>query len=395
MNTPRMFGGVSRLAIASCALAALAHAQGRIIAIGDEWLLSDLAFTNQAAQTTQLALNIGGYFGNGQPGNFLVLSSVPDIPGYGARGVQSAQLATVMTAAGHTWTINAGAPVTLAHLNQYDGVFLAGTVASGAGNAATLASYVNAGGSVLVIVGVGTGFNGPASEAAAWNPFLNQFGLGFGSTYFVVPPTGVTVPVAPSGHALAQGITAVTWGNGQLALDLQPGNPQNQVALRGLFAGFGGGPQGDANDIIATFNLGAISAVYAPFGSGCAGSLGVPSNSASALPQLGQTMVASIGNMPAPNAAFLLLGLSRTTSVFGPLPFDMTGLGAPGCFGRVSPDSVQLLLGSGGAAAFSLAIPASQTFLGMQFFTQALVLDAGWNALGAVISVAAEATIGS
>jgi len=395
MKTRSLFGSLSRLAIASGALAALAEAQGRIIAIGDEWLLSDIAFTSQPVQTTQLALNIAGYFANSQPGNFLVLSNIPDIPGFGARGVQGAPLAAVMTGAGHTWTIDANAPVTLANLGQYDGVFLAGPVASGAANGAILASYVNAGGSVLVMGAVGTGFTGPASEAAAWNPFLNQFGLGFGSTYFAYGTALLPIPVAPSGHALAQGLSIVSWGNGQLTLDLEPGNPQNQVAVRGSFVGFGGGPQGDVNDIIATFNLGTVSAIYAPFGSGCPGSAGVPSNTASALPQIGQTLVVDVGNLPPPGAAFFLLGFSRTTSGFGPLPLDMTGLGAPGCFGRVSPDSVQLLLGSGGTAAFSLAIPASQSYLGMQFFTQALVLAQGTNALGAVLSDAAEATIGN
>ncbi len=395
MNTHRLFCNVARLAFASCALTAFATAQGRIIAIGDEWLLSNVAFTNQPVQTTQLALNIANYFANGQPGNFLVLSSVPDIPGYGSRGVQGAPLAAVMTGAGHTWTINAGMPVTLANLNQYDGVFLAGTVASGAANAGTLASYINAGGSALVMVGVGTGFLGAATEAAAWNPFLNQFGLGFGPAYFAFGANLLSIPVAPSGHALAQGLSSVSWGNGQLALDLDPANPQNQVAVRGNFAGFGGGPQGSVNDIIATFNLGTVSAIYTTFGNGCAGSAGVPTNTAQALPVLGQTMVANFGNLPPPSIAFFVFGWSRTTSMFGPLPIDLSVLGLTGCSLRVSNDFVDVLIGSGGTASFSLPIPASQTFLGTQFFTQAMVLDPGWNPFGAVLSDAAEATIGN
>lgn len=392
MNPRLPFGGASRLAIATCAFAALAHAQGRIIAIGDEWLLSDIAFTNQPAQSTQLALNIANYFANGQPGNFLVLSFITDYAPWGARGVQGQALASAMTAAGHTWTINASAPITLANLSQYDGVFLAGPVGSGAANAPVLASYVNGGGSVLIMAG--TGYGGSSGEAASWDPFLNQFGLGFGGTYFIYGSTLYQIPVMPSGHALAQSLSTIGWGNGQIVYDLQPANPQNQIAVRGNFAGFGTGPQGTVNDIIATFNLGTVAPVYAPFGSGCAGHAGVPSNSATALPQIGQTMVVSIGNMPPPNVAFLMLGFSRTTSSFGPLPLDLSALGAPGCFGRVSTDSVTLLLGSGGTASFGMAIPSSQTYLGLQFFTQALVLDPGQNTLGAVTSVAAEASIG-
>jgi len=376
----------------------LLTAQGRIIAIGDEWLLSDLAFTNQNAQSTQLALNIADYFANNQPGNFLVLSDIPAIPGYGDRGVQGAALAAAMTAAGHTWTINASAPIALPTLGQYDGVFFAGSIGSGSANATVLANYVNAGGSVLVMVGVGGGTNGfpsPGAEAAGWNVFLNMFGLGFGSSYFAtIPNSLLNIPIVPGGHDLAQGLTTVSWGNGQLALDLEPGNPLNQVAVRGDFTG-SGGPQGIYNDIIATYNLGAVSADYATFASGCAGSAGVPSNTATALPVIGQTMVASIGNLPPPSVAFFMLGFSRTTSAFGPLPIDMTGFGAPGCFGRASNDSVLLLLGSGGSATYSLPLPPSQTLLGMQLFTQALVLSPTTNALGAITSDAAAVTVGN
>lgn len=398
MTNLRLLDRISRT-VTACLLPFLfaesAPAQGRIIAIGDEWLLSDLAFSTNNAQSTQLAVNIASYFANNQPGNFLVLSNIPAITGYGVRGVQGAALAAAMTAAGHTWTINAAAPITLANLSQYDGVFLAGSIGSGASNAGVLASYVNAGGCVLVMAGVGTGFTGAASEASAWNPFLNQFGLGLGSTYFATIPTGLlTIPVAPSGHALGQSLATVSWGNGQLTLDLQPANPQNQVAVRGDFSGYPG-PQGTYNDIIATYNLGTVSPVYALFGNGCAGSAGVPTNTASALPRIGQTMTANVGSLPAVGIALFLVGLSRTTSQFGALPLNLTGLGAPGCTGYVSNDSIQLLFGSGGSAAVNLAIPGSQSYLGFQFFTQALVLDQGWNALGLVVSDAAAATIGN
>lgn len=372
-----------------------ATAQGRIIVIGDEWLLSDLAFTNNPSQSTQLAQNIAGYFANNQPGNFLVLSNISAIPGYGARGVQGTALATAMAAAGHTWTINPSLPITLGNLSPYDGVFLAGTIGSGPTNAAVLANYVNSGGSVFVMAGVGTGFAGAASEAAAWNPFLNTFGLALGTSYFATVPTGlIPIPVAPTGHALGQSLTTVSWGNGQLTLDLESANPSNQVAVRGDFTGFAA-PQGVFNDIIATYNLGTVSPVYAVFGNGCAGSAGVPTNTASALPRIGQTMVATIGQLPPAGVAMFLLGFSRTNSVFGPLPLALGAYGAPGCTGYVSSDAVDLLLGSGGAANFNLAIPASQTYLGFQFFTQALVVDPGWNTLGAVVSDAAAATIGN
>lgn len=131
---------------------------------------------------------------------------------------------------------------------------------------------------------------------------------------------------------------------------------------------------------------------YGFLGAGCAGSLGVPRNTVVSPPRLGQTMASTYTNL-AQNVVFALVGFSRTTSGFGALPFDMTGLGAPGCFARVSGDANVLLVGSGGLATFNMAIPASTAYLGAQLYTQGLSLDAA-NALGAVMSDANGAILG-
>jgi hypothetical protein len=121
--------------------------------------------------------------------------------------------------------------------------------------------------------------------------------------------------------------------------------------------------------------------------------MGVPGNSASALPRLNGTMTVNLTRLPQ-NAAFALLGFSRTVSASGPLPLDLAALGAPGCFGRVSADSVMLLLGSGNTASFSLGVPNNAALSYMQFYTQGLSFDPAANLLGAVISDAAAAIIG-
>ena len=93
--------------------------------------------------------------------------------------------------------------------------------------------------------------------------------------------------------------------------------------------------------------------------------------------------------------AFVLFGLSATTSPHGGLPLEMTPFGMPGCYGAVRDDAYQFVAGANGQAAFSLAIPAMAQLVGAQFFQQALVLDpAAGNALGAVMSDAYTATIG-
>lgn len=135
---------------------------------------------------------------------------------------------------------------------------------------------------------------------------------------------------------------------------------------------------------------------YVVFGPGCSGTLGVPGNVAGTWPNLGQTLTAHITNLPT-DAAFFLFGWSNTVSGFGPLPLDLTGFGAPGCFGRVSADSVVLILGAPNShlATFSLPIPNNVVYLGTTFYTQGLSLNAAANALGLVPSDAARVVVGS
>jgi hypothetical protein len=134
---------------------------------------------------------------------------------------------------------------------------------------------------------------------------------------------------------------------------------------------------------------------YGIFGAGCPGTRGVPGNRAASLAQLGHTMSAEVTNL-AQDAMFFLLGWSRTTSAFGPLPLDLAPFGAPGCSGRVSPDSVRLCVGAPAShlATFTLAIPNQAIYLGQTFFTQALCLDTAANVLGATASDAAVVIVG-
>lgn len=220
---------------------------GRIIAIGDEWLLSDDAFSQLPAQSGQLATNIAGFFAAGPAGNFAAFTNSPIA--YGA------SLQSHMTGLGHSWSTNPG-PITLATLTQYDGVFLSGAPGSGAADAAILAQYVHSGGNIMVMAGTGGIDNTAAGEAAAWAPFLNQFGLGFGSTWFG-PGFPVQVPANSSTHALGSSISTLVWGLGQTAMDLDPLDPRNEIAIFGDFTGIEDPPSGNfaSVPVIATYNV--------------------------------------------------------------------------------------------------------------------------------------------
>jgi hypothetical protein len=152
-----------------------------------------------------------------------------------------------------------------------------------------------------------------------------------------------------------------------------------------------GSPSG--NEVGFDFALLEPNAGFVTFGAGCPGSLGVPIQVATALPQLGQTAALTTTGLPA-DACFHMLGFSRTSSGFGPLPIDLSSFGAPGCFGRVGPEFTVFLVGSGGSATRSFWIPNVSFFLGAQLFAQSMVLDPGVNALDAVFSNAASVVLG-
>ena len=138
----------------------------------------------------------------------------------------------------------------------------------------------------------------------------------------------------------------------------------------------------------------AYPASYTTFGAGCAGTLPVSTLAPVSMPRIGQSFLVILNNLPA-NVAFLMTGWSDVNSSLGSLPYDLASLGAPGCFGRVSSDAVTLLFGSGGNALSTMTLPNYPTLLGVQFYQQAFVVDAGHNQLGAVVGNAARASIGN
>jgi len=131
---------------------------------------------------------------------------------------------------------------------------------------------------------------------------------------------------------------------------------------------------------------------YGYIGAGCAGSLGVPSNTVSSQPLVNSTAVIVIDKLVS-NVAFVLFGFSRTSSPFGPLPLDLGAFGAPGCPARVSPDATSLVLGVNNTASLNFGIPNAASLVGVLIFSQALALDP-INTLGAVTSDAAAMLIG-
>lgn len=94
-------------------------------------------------------------------------------------------------------------------------------------------------------------------------------------------------------------------------------------------------------------------------------------------------------------SAVLLLGFDNLNGPFGSLPTPLAFLGMPGCHLRLRVDATVPLLGTGGAVAFELPIPADPDLGGVRFHQQALMPDPGaGNGARMVISDAATAVIG-
>ncbi len=139
------------------------------------------------------------------------------------------------------------------------------------------------------------------------------------------------------------------------------------------------------------------TATWSAFGSGCGGSFGTPglATAAGSLPVLGGTFQMLVQGLPLPPMAptFGLLGFSKTTWGTVPLPLDLAAIGMPGCRAWIAPEASLLLTRIGNTATWALPIPAAAGLVGQDFYAQAFVLDAGWNALGAVVSNAGEGVI--
>jgi hypothetical protein len=139
-----------------------------------------------------------------------------------------------MGGAAYGWTVNTSVALnpSLAYLQSFDAVFLAGNYV----NNATLISYVNGGGNVFLEGGTGNidGHN-------AWTTFLNAFGLAYGDNY-----NGIGGNMAiNSTHPIFTNISSLYQNNGNDTLDITASDPNSQVLIdyngHGLYAVYDSG----------------------------------------------------------------------------------------------------------------------------------------------------------
>ena len=122
------------------------------------------------------------------------------------------------------------------------------------------------------------------------------------------------------------------------------------------------------------------------YGSGCAGTAGVPSLTAASALRLGQGWTVDLANLnPTFNLAFVAIGLTRSPGV------DLAVINMPGCFGYTTPNLLASVTGAAGQASWTW--PSVIGPIGAELYAQALCLDPTVNGLGLTTSNAVFATI--
>lgn len=215
------------LAAALCA-AGPVQAQ-RVVAFGDEWVLSNLAFNNAAAATQQLASQLTTFVTNGQSNaSVLMWTGSPLLnPNNTNPLTGGSQFGSFLTSQGHTVQNSQVPGLTLLNLQQYDVVGVHWNFLN-LSTASTLTQYVNGGGSVVVFGGLTLSANEPSDL----NSFLNNFNIQFND--LVGPTQTIQVPVGLNNDPVGAGLPTMTWGHGHAVSLLNYLDP-NSSLVEGLF----------------------------------------------------------------------------------------------------------------------------------------------------------------
>jgi hypothetical protein len=315
-------------------------------------------------------------------------------------------------------TTTGGGTPTLAQLLQYDAL-LCYTNSTPADNNAwgdVLADYVDAGGGVVVSVFANSTLTAGRNIGGRWQTgyevVLDQGGTtsnaGAGLGNVLVPGhpamngvtafTGGNLGSRPTSTALEVGAFVVAeWTDGKILvaqganprrIDLGFYPPQASCSQSGWATG------GDllmANALLAV----AGGAQFGPYGTGCAGTLGVPQFAAQpgSRPLVGQVLLTDLTNLPFA-LGLVGVGLSNTSSGGLPLPLDLAAIGMPGCNLLADPLVTEVAVGTGSSATWAFAIPNQPSLVGFVVYGQGFSLDPSANAFGFTATNGARMKLG-
>jgi hypothetical protein len=182
------------------ALTASAFA-GSLIVNNDEWPLTNTGFANAGGtNSATFAQNAALFLTGASSGANIWIDS--DNMGLNQSSLQSALSAYTLTDTGFS-------TFTLATLQNFSAVFLAGDTLTSAEETALIA-YINGGGGVYIAAGTAGITGGAAGEAAQWNAVINTFDLNLASVY-----NGFSGNIAAnSSSPVLSGVTQLFYNNG-------------------------------------------------------------------------------------------------------------------------------------------------------------------------------------
>ena len=165
-----------------------------LVVSGDDWVLSDTAFSALPADTSRFAVNLARLLTDGSPGRIHAYSDFFAYTG--------GQLRRTLEDEGHTFTVGVGLPFDLATLTQYDAL-LFGLPLPTPAQLDVLVQYLDGGGRVYLHAG--NGIDQPNLVPDAWNPLLSRYGIelrtGFNNLIGQIPVAGT--------HSLLDGVATL------------------------------------------------------------------------------------------------------------------------------------------------------------------------------------------
>jgi hypothetical protein len=181
-------------------------ARANAIVVGHD--INTLGSSVAGSQEATFAVNVAAFLTEDSPTKNLLLFE--SNPGDGTRNFAPG-VVSALTDAGFSVTVT---PDYTTPFVTFDAIYIAQDFPTvGFLDNAALINYVNSGGGVYLAGGVGPS---PASEAAGWSTFLNNYGLAFVSTTY----NGINNVAITDTHPIFTGITALGSGNGQSIIPL-------------------------------------------------------------------------------------------------------------------------------------------------------------------------------
>jgi hypothetical protein len=171
--------------------------KGKVVVNNDEYTLSNTGF-GQSPDAAVFINNVAEFFADG-PGTFHAYST--------NFGFTQSELSTALSSGGHTYSTGVNIPLDEQTLSEFDALFVGGTDLDSA-QISALISYVNGGGNVYLAAGASSS----STEAAAWNPFLSEFGMSLASSLNFLSGN---IDVSTATHPIFDGVSTLFQSNGR------------------------------------------------------------------------------------------------------------------------------------------------------------------------------------